>query len=149
MPTGDFAEQLRQAGYSSRTIRPGHVYQLPDSVISFPEANLPRQDGKGVHVSRYAIVVQADESLDDPTHKRVIVVPTSESSLHRKVKPRYGIPLDKGDGNLPTDCLALVDHVQPVLKTHLKHYCGELSAKKFEELQAVLLLILGQVPAPS
>ena len=130
---------------SSRELRPGQVYQLPDSDIHFPETEEERQRGKGVHTSRFAIVVQADESLSDPTHSRVLVVPTSASSLGRGIKPRFGIPIKCGDGNLPSDCLALVDHVQAVLKVRLTHYCGELTPVTFEQVQAVLLTILGHI----
>jgi mRNA-degrading endonuclease toxin of MazEF toxin-antitoxin module len=51
----------------------------------------------------------------------------------------------RGDGNVPSDCLALVDHIQPVLKVRLKNLCGEMKPKTFEQIQAVLLRILGHI----
>lgn len=145
MGDAELGDQLRKLGLSSRVIRPGQVYQLHDEDIHFPETEDERKSGKGVHESRYAVVVQADESLSDPTHTRVLIVPTSASSLDRDPKPRYGIPIMRGDGNVPSDCLALVDHIQPVLKVRLKNFCGELKPATFEQVQAVLLRILGHI----
>jgi mRNA-degrading endonuclease toxin of MazEF toxin-antitoxin module len=145
MASGDLADKLKSAGLSSRDIQAGQVFQLPDEDIHFPETEDERKRGKGVHKFRFAVVIQADESLSDPTHTRVLVIPTSESSLQKDPKPRYGIPITRGDGNLPSDCLALVDHVQPVLKARLTNYCGELDPNTFEQLQAVLLRILGHI----
>ncbi|MDY0341401.1 MAG: type II toxin-antitoxin system PemK/MazF family toxin [Coriobacteriia bacterium] len=143
MAEGDLADQLRSHGVSDRVIAPGQVYQLHDEDISFPETSAERKQGKGTHDSRYAIVVQGDDSLTDPTHARVLVVPTSASSLDRDPKPRYGIPILRGNGNVPSDCLALVDHVQPVLKVRLKNLCGPLEPATYEQVQAVLLRVLG------
>ena len=142
---GDLAGKLARAGLSNRELHPGQVYQVFDEDVHFPETDEERKKSKGVHASRYAVVVQADDSLRDPAHARVLIVPTSESSLAKGVKPRYGIKLSRGDGNLPSDCLALVDHIQPVLKVRLKNLCGELKPASFEEIQAVLLKILGQI----
>lgn len=144
MADGDLADRLRELGLSGRDIRPGQVFQLHDEDLNFPEAAAERKRGKGVHSSRYAIVVQADdESLSDPTHTRVLVIPTSATSLKKDPKPRYGLEIERGDGNLPSDCLALVDHVQPVLKARLKHFCGDLKPRTFEQVQAILLNIFG------
>lgn len=145
MGEAGLGDQLRRLGLSSRDIRPGQVYQLHDEDVHFPETEQERAAGKGVHESRYAVVVQDDQSLSDPTHKRVLIVPMSASSLGRDPKPRYGIPVMRGDGNVPSDCLALVDHIQPVLKVRLKNYCGEMKPKTYEQVQAVLLRILGHI----
>jgi len=141
----DLAAKLKRAGLSSRDVRPGQVYQIFDEDVHFPETEDERAKGRGVHRSRYAVVVQADDSVSDPSQARVLIVPTSESSLTRGPKPRYGIPLKCADGNLPKDCLALVDCVQPILKVRLKNLCGELEPNSFEQIQAVLLKILGIV----
>jgi mRNA-degrading endonuclease toxin of MazEF toxin-antitoxin module len=145
MADGELADKLRRLGLSARDIHPGQVYQLPDEDVHFPETEEERKSGKGVHPSRYAVVVQGDDSLSDPTHARILIVPMSASSLSRDPKPRYGIPVKCGDGNVPSDCLALVDHIQPVLKVRLKNYCGELQPRTFEQIQAVLLRILGHL----
>jgi len=145
MRDGDLAAKLRDLGVSNRKIREGDVFQLHDEDVHFPETEAERKKGKGVHDSRYAVVIQADDSLNDPTHSRILVIPTSVTSLGRDPKPRYGIRLARGDGNLPSDCLALVDHVQPILKVRLKNYCGQLSPQSLEQLQAVLLKVLGYI----
>jgi mRNA-degrading endonuclease toxin of MazEF toxin-antitoxin module len=142
----DLAAKLGRVGLSDREILCGQVYQIPDRRVSFPETEEQRSQGKGTHDSRYAVVVQGDESLSDPTNLCVLVVPTTTRGAGAAgPKPRFAIPLSCGDGNLPRDCLALADMVQPILKTDLTHYCGSLTPKKFEEIQTVLLVLLGHL----
>ena len=143
----DLAAKLERVGLSVREIQAGQVYQVPDRRVHFPETEEQRKQGKGTHDSRYAVVVQADGSLSDPTNLCVLIVPmTTKGAGATGAKPRFAIPLSCGDGNLPRDCLALVDMVQPILKADLKHYCGSLSPSSFEEIQAVLLVLLGHLP---
>jgi len=129
--SGDLKSQLTSLGLSGLEIKVGQIYVLPDGDIKFPANELNRAKGTGVHVDRTAAVIQDGPALRDPLCKMVYIAPTS-SQTH--LKTANDIELAAGEGGLHKDSICMLDHVQPVLKSHLKTCCGRLENPRVEEI---------------
>ena len=140
--SGDIRSQLDDLGLSSVQVKVGQVYTLPDEDISFPKTRLKRAKGEGVHDRRTVIVMQDGPTLLDPLVPTVLVAPTSSRI---DCKTANDVVISAGEGGLDKDCVCMVDHVQPVLKTRLKACCGRLDNHRIEELQVLLAAITGRL----
>lgn len=125
---------------SGRSLRAGEVYTVPDLDVSFPKTKLQRDQGQGVHEKRTIVIMQDGPTLADPLLPTVLVAPTS-SKTH--LKTCNDLLLSSGEGGLPENSVCIVDHIQPVLKTHLITLWGRLENRRIQELQVLLAAITG------
>jgi PemK-like, MazF-like toxin of type II toxin-antitoxin system len=117
----------------------GQFHWVKDEVIVFPEDR-----DREPHESRGCIIVEGNESLARGG-KRVQVVPTS-SQTHRKDKYDVVIPSPPLPGG--AECLALVQHLQPILREDLKSLVVPLKREWVDKVLAAHLLALGIVVEP-
>jgi mRNA-degrading endonuclease toxin of MazEF toxin-antitoxin module len=114
----------------------GQFHWVKDEVIVFPEDR-----DREPHESRGCIIVEGNESLA-LGGKRVQVVPTS-SQTHRKDKYDVVIPSPPLPGGV--ECVALVQHLQPILREDLKSLVGPLNREWVDKVLAAHILALGIV----
>lgn len=138
--SGGIKKQLADLGLSEHDLKVGQVYVLPDGDIKFPTNALSRAKGVGVHEDRTVVVVQHGAELQNPLVRTVLVAPTSSRI---DLKTANDIFLNAGEGGLDKDSICMVGHVQPVLKSNLKHPCGRLENRRVEEIQVLLATITG------
>lgn len=118
--------------------RQGQFWWVDDGVIAFPASR-----GREPHRSRGCIVIEGDESLDRGG-VRVLVVPTS-SQTDRKERYDVVIPHPPAPNY---ECVALVEHVQPILRSDLQNLVGRLPNEWADRVLASVLAVLGVVPEP-
>lgn len=138
--SGDLKTQLTDLGVSGRSIKVGQVWTLPDKDINLPANQARQANGDGLHDDRTAVVIQDGPSLVNPLVKTVLVAPTSHLT---HLKTINDVLLAAGEGGLHQDSVCMLDHVQPVAKTHLRHLCGRLENHRIEELRVLLAAITG------
>lgn len=114
-------------------IRQGQFWWVADEAIAFPEDR-----GRDPHPNRGCIVVEGDASLARGG-VRVLVVPTS-SQTDRKSTYDVVIPHPPAPNY---ECVALVEHVQPILRTELTNLVARLPAEWADRVLAGVLLVLG------
>jgi mRNA-degrading endonuclease toxin of MazEF toxin-antitoxin module len=138
--SGNLKTQLTDLGVSGRDIKVGQIWTLPDKDINLPANQARQANGAGMHDNRTAVVIQDGPSLVNPLVKTVLVAPTSHL-IH--LKTANDVLLSAGEGGLHQDSVCMMDHVQPVAKTHLRRLCGRLENHRIEELRVLLTEITG------
>jgi mRNA-degrading endonuclease toxin of MazEF toxin-antitoxin module len=118
--------------------RQGQFWWISDEAIAFPE-NRDRES----HPTRGCIVIEGDESLARGG-ARVLVVPTS-SQTDRKDVYDVVIPHPPAPNY---ECVALVEHVQPVLRSDLTNLVARLPDPWPDRVLAAVLAVFGVVPEP-
>lgn len=114
-------------------LRQGQFWWINDEAIAFP-AN---REGEP-HQSRGCIIVQGDAMLD-LGHPVVLVVPTS-SQTDRKEAYDLVLPSPPVPG---AECVVLIAHVQPVLRTDLVNMVSRLPDQWAHAVLAAILQFLG------
>jgi len=99
-------------------LKRGGVYLVADEAINFPPDYV-----RDPHKQRTAIIVSGDAVNQDSSWEYVLVVPTSSQSQR---KTSYCLQLGYGVANLDKKCWARVACVQPIAKTHVRDYKGDL-----------------------
>jgi hypothetical protein len=125
--------------------RPGAVYTVRDVAIALPETRIPKAPARTVHAERRIILVQSAALATAASPKTLLVVPCSASQ---------GGP-SAWDLRVPPDepafdksmVVAFTSLVQPILKSDVMAYCGQLTDASLDLLLARLLENLG-VRAP-
>jgi mRNA-degrading endonuclease toxin of MazEF toxin-antitoxin module len=116
--------------------RQGQFWWVTDEAIAFPESR-----EREAHPTRGCIVIEADASLDRGG-ARVLVVPTSSQTDRKDV---YDVVIPHPPApNHP--CVALVEHVQPILRSDLRNLVMRLPQPWSDRVLAALLAVLGVVP---
>jgi hypothetical protein len=120
-------------------LKQGQFHWVRDDVIVFPE-----ERGREPHDRRGCIIVEGDESLA-LGGKRVQIVPTS-SQIDRK--GRYDVlipspPLPGGGAYV-----ALVQHLQPILRDELESLVVPLKQEWVDRVLAASILALGITAEP-
>jgi hypothetical protein len=118
----------------SVAIRQGQFWWVDDNVIVFPE-----ERDRTPHKGRGCIVVEGNESLD-MGGKRVQIVPTS-SQTHLKGVYDVIIPSPPLPGG--AEYVALIQHVQPILRHELTSLCIPLKDEWTDRILAAILKSLG------
>jgi mRNA-degrading endonuclease toxin of MazEF toxin-antitoxin module len=119
-------------------VKQGQFWWVDDKVIAFPEDR-----DREPHTSRGCIIVEGDASLNRGG-VRVLVVPTS-SQTDRKDIFDVVIPHPPA----PTyACVALVEHVQPILRADLTNLVGPLPEEWADKVLGGVLLALGVEAQP-
>lgn len=112
-------------------VRPGAVYLILDEVINWPKA----RDAQRGHTQRFVIVLQDQElCLPDRGPQTVMVIPCSSSGSGGAAPWDFLIP-DGESGFDKTHVIAYVSLVQPILKTDLNQYLGQVSKATVEEIK--------------
>ena len=134
-------DALKRAGLDSRRFAQGDVWTVSDSAISLPET--PRgQNERTMHASRTVIILDGPERCQDGSLISILAVPTS---TRRDLASRYRITIPEGEGSLE-ESVAMVDLIQPMLRSAFLVKMGELSREKLFEVLSVLLDNLGVLP---
>jgi hypothetical protein len=113
-------------------LRQGQFWWVEDGAIDFPEN--PERDP---HPTRGCIIIEGDTSLDRGG-LRVLIVPTS-SDTSRKDANDVVIP------NPPAprvECVALIGHVQPILRSNLKSLVQKLPDEWTDKLLLGVITLL-------
>ena len=118
--------------------RQGQFWWVDDAVIVFPENR--ERDPKD---SRGCILVEGDASLARGG-ARVIIVPTSTRT---DLKDVYDVVIPSPPAPM-WECVALVEHVQPIRRSDLKNLVGPLPGEWPDKVLAALLLALGVEAQP-
>jgi mRNA-degrading endonuclease toxin of MazEF toxin-antitoxin module len=118
-------------------IRQGWFCWVDDGVIAFPDDR-----ERDPHATRGCVVVEGDASLARGG-TRVLVVPTSSQTDR---KDTYDVILPHPPA--PTECVVLVEHVQPILRADPKGGAGRLPDEWVDKILASLLLALGVEAQP-
>ncbi len=125
---GALADQLKQAGITSKQIQQFDVFSVPDDVINFPEERLGKTRTK--HPMRLVIILQNDQDNNDPTIKIATIAPLSTSKDYH----RLDYLLKKLDHPfLRDDSYIRVRHIQPILKNDLSKKCGNITQHSLRE----------------
>ena len=115
------------------TISQGQLWWAKDEVIVFPESR-----DREPHESRGCIVIEGNPSLGHGA-KRVLVVPTSTRT---DLKDVYDVVIPSPPAPGGRDVVALVSHVQPILREDLKHLVGPLKGEWVDRILAAALAVL-------
>lgn len=118
--------------------RQGQFWWVADAAIAFPE-----ERDRDPHHTRGCIVIEGDESLARGG-ARVLVVPTS-SQTDRKETYDVIVPHPPAPNY---ECVALVEHVQPILRSDLTNLVCRLADPWPDRILAAVLSMLGVVPEP-
>lgn len=118
--------------------RQGQFWWVRDEAIAFPEHR-----EREPHPTRGCIVVEGDESLAR-NGARILIVPTS-SQTDRKEMYDVVIPHPPAPNY---ECVALVEHVQPILRSELTNLVGRLADPWPDRVLAGVLAVLGIVAEP-
>lgn len=114
-------------------IRQGHFYWVDDEAIFFPE-----EPEREPHPTRGCIVIEGDESLRHGA-ARVLVVPTSTDVARKDV---YDVIIPSPP--MPrAECVALVGHVQPILRSDLRNLVQPLPGEWVDRVLAAMVGVLG------
>jgi mRNA-degrading endonuclease toxin of MazEF toxin-antitoxin module len=119
-------------------VKQGQFWWVADQAIAFPEDR-----DRDPHENRGCIIVEGDASLARGG-VRVLVVPTS-SQTDRKDTYDVVIPHPPAPNY---ECVALVEHVQPILRTDLNNLVGPLPPEWADGVLAGVLLVLGVEAQP-
>ena len=90
--------------------------------------------------SRPCIVVQNDSGNRFST--TTIIVPLTDAAHIRKPSPIY-VPVNKGDGGLRKDSIALTDQIRAVDLARVRRVIGALSSETVAAVDRALLISLG------
>jgi mRNA-degrading endonuclease toxin of MazEF toxin-antitoxin module len=115
-------------------IRQGQFWWVDDTVVIFPE----EREREPHTTNRGCIVVEGDAALARGG-LRVLVVPTSGQTER---KDTYDVVIPHPPAP-QYECVALVEHVQPILRADLKNLVAPLPDIWIDRVLAGLLLALG------
>lgn len=124
-----------------RNARPGAVYLVKDKSVDLPETRIPGAPPRAAHPFRHVIVVQSETMCRSGKPPTVLVVPCSASRGGAE-SWNFEVPGSEVAFNKPV-VVALTSLVQPVLKSDLESYLGELTPQTLDLLQRRLLENLG------
>ena len=125
--------------------RPGAVYTVRDEAIALPETRIPRAPERTVHPERRLILVQSAALATAAAPKTLLVVPCSASQGGPSAWDLRVLPDEPAfDKSM---VVAFTSLVQPILKSDVVAYCGQLTDASLDLLLARLLENLG-VRAP-
>jgi mRNA-degrading endonuclease toxin of MazEF toxin-antitoxin module len=113
-------------------LRQGQIHWVRDEAIAFPE-----NEGREHKPTRCCIILEGAESLKQGT-ARVLVVPTSTRT---DLKDVYDVIIPSPPA--PAECVALVGHTQPILRSELTNLIQQLPAEHVQALLAAVLLVIG------
>lgn len=111
-------------------LRQGQFWWVKDNVVVFPE-----EPDREPHTSRGCMIIEGDESLGYGG-KRVQIIPTS-SQTH--LKDRYDVIIPSPPLPGGAEYVALVQHLQPILREHLKDLVVPLNPDWVERIMAAHL----------
>jgi mRNA-degrading endonuclease toxin of MazEF toxin-antitoxin module len=113
-------------------LRQGQFWWVEDDAIDFPEN--PERDP---HSSRGCIIIEGDTSLDRGG-LRVLVVPTSSDTSRKDVNDLV-IPHPPAP---QVECVALIGHVQPILRSNLKNLVQKLPDEWIDKMLLGVITLL-------
>lgn len=113
-------------------LRQGQFWWVEDNAIDFPEN--PQRDP---HPTRGCIIIEGDTSLDRGG-LRVLIVPTS-SDTSRKDANDLVIPHPPAP---QVECVALIGHVQPILRSNLRSLVQKLPDGWIDKLLLGVIALL-------
>jgi hypothetical protein len=121
---------------------PGAVFKIEDDDVVFPTARIAGST-RTSHSERWVIVVDRIEDSRNDKTKTISIVPCSASCRGAAASFEYDIPDPTSCGFSKEPIRALVHLLQPILKSELKGFQGQLSATALTGLQAVIALKFG------
>jgi mRNA-degrading endonuclease toxin of MazEF toxin-antitoxin module len=119
-------------------IRKGGVYWVADERLT-----LPPNDERTVKPKRPVIVVSGDETNENPDWPIIFVVPISTSPT---LKTPFCLQLGAGVGNLPSKGWARVVAMQPLAKSDIQDFTGNIPSAMLAILEENLFAYMGLVP---
>ncbi|WP_437336080.1 type II toxin-antitoxin system PemK/MazF family toxin [Sorangium sp. So ce394] len=127
----------RASAVQSRT-RPGAVYLILDEVLNWPDS---RDKPRG-HKHHRVILLQ-DEELCRPNRgpATIMVVPCSSTGVGAAAPWDFVLPEGESGFDKPR-VVAYTSLVQPILKTDLNQYLGQVSKSTLTEIKARAQLVL-------
>lgn len=117
--------------------RKGGVFLVQDRLI-----NLPPDATRNLHSQRYVIIVSGNDPNSNANWPLVLAVPASTQST---LRTQYCVTLAQGTGNLPKKCWARVVAVQPIAKSDLGDYTGQIPPATMTLLEQNLLAYMGLI----
>lgn len=125
--------------------RPGAVYTVEDRAVALPEARIPGAPARTAHAERRIILVQSAALATAAAPKTLLVVPCSASQGGPSA---WDLRVPPGEPAFDKSMVvAFTSLVQPILKSDVMAYLGQLTDDSLDLLQARLLENLG-VRAP-
>jgi hypothetical protein len=115
-------------------IRQGQFWWVNDEVVMFPEDR-----ERSPHPSRGCVILEGNESLDRGG-KRVQIIPTSSQTQY---KEEYDVVISSPPLPGGAEYIALVQHLQPILRSDLKNLCVPLKDEWLNKILAAHLRSLG------
>ncbi len=110
---------------------PGAVYICTDTALRFPETD---DSQRTLHDGRRVILLQAGKyNMEGQPPGTVLVVPCSAS--HRMKVGPYDLNIPEGTPGFTKRAVAYTSLVQPVRKTHLNDYKGNVPPAILEQLR--------------
>jgi mRNA-degrading endonuclease toxin of MazEF toxin-antitoxin module len=115
----------------------GGIYWVTDAEISLPpEAN------RKEHSRRQVVVVSGNPSNTNPDWPVVLIMPISSETSRNTP---HCVKLAYGESNMSKKCWIRTALVQPVEKTVLQDFVGELRPERLEELLSRLFGYMGVI----
>ena len=116
------------------------MFAVVDSAIVFPEGRLPAAGERTEYATRRVIVIQSAARNSAVSPKTILVVPCSSFGAGS----RGDVKIPKGEvGFDAPNVVALLNLIQPILKSELVSCLGQLSGSALLQMQRALLENIG------